>query len=74
MQVELVQGIKDLTRFGKSILVACLQQEKGTRKGVLPDAIEEAFVKLNLSGPALAQLCEGQQPAVTLLRKSLESA
>jgi len=74
LQVELVQGIKDLTRSSKAILVAFLQQEKGTRKGVLPDAIEEAFVKLNLSGPSLAQLCESPQPAVTLLRKSLESA
>ncbi|CAJ1917333.1 unnamed protein product [Cylindrotheca closterium] len=74
LQVELLQGMKDLTSRSKSILITYLQQGKGTRKGVLPDAIEEAFVKLDLSGPALAQLCEGQQPAVALLRKSLESS
>mmetsp|Transcript_5691 Transcript_5691/g.13402 ORF Transcript_5691/g.13402 Transcript_5691/m.13402 type:complete len:996 (+) Transcript_5691:185-3172(+) len=74
LQVELLQGMKDLTSGSKSILITYLQQGKGTRKGVLPDDIEKAFVQLNLSGPALAQLCEGQQPAVVLLRKSLESS
>merc|ERR1711935_28958 len=61
LQVELVQGTKDLIWSGKSIVTGTLQQEKGTRKGLSPDAIEEAFVKMNLNGPALAQLCEGQQ-------------
>lgn len=72
LQVELLQGMKNLISRSKSILITYLQQGKGTRKGVLPDAIEEAFVKLNLSGPALAQLCVGQQPSVALLRRSLE--
>eukprot|EP00979_Chaetoceros_neogracilis_P017012 scaffold10171_cov446-Chaetoceros_neogracile.AAC.18 len=58
----------------KLIVTAILQQEKGTRKGLLLDAIEEGFVKMNLNSPALAQLCEGQQPAVALLRRSQERA
>eukprot|EP00429_Kryptoperidinium_foliaceum_P137429 CAMPEP_0176290452 /NCGR_PEP_ID=MMETSP0121_2-20121125/55029_1 /TAXON_ID=160619 /ORGANISM="Kryptoperidinium foliaceum, Strain CCMP 1326" /LENGTH=125 /DNA_ID=CAMNT_0017631241 /DNA_START=13 /DNA_END=391 /DNA_ORIENTATION=- len=75
VQVDLVEGMKNLVIAGKILFTSSLTQPSGIRKPLLASEVEDIVSKSEISGTSLAAVCASDlsSAAVVLLKQSLEN-